>query len=347
MPGYEGQVTQGVKSQAAARFMARRMRRRPVSSVSATEGRCKRPGLRPVLVGAALLIAPVFGGCDGDEKAKQPPEPSLLFVQNASGGTLKAVEGKPGTYSLSLRGVDPHSLFFTDRPDRETGVVFADAMLRGLYRGGKPPPNAALEVLGGPSSQDVLAVELRRPRYNRSAGTMNYEARLLKDLTSPGLRHKDDRLDRKPPARFGRAALFIDSGGLGTTCHAHVTNLSSYAFKVQTATKWDTDSWDGRDPTGRLFGNDRGTPTWTYGTVSGFARGCHNTVVAAPQAAGNNRDATVRIDLTDPFPGDNQFSCTSARPEVFTCKQVAGSTTEGTNLMINYVIDDAANQPPP
>jgi len=125
-------------------------------------------------------------------------EASWLFVQNAESVEL---EGE----RLTLRGVDPVVLCFTDRPQRRTGTVPTGRFLGGWETGGTfegDPPNATLAVFG-PRGIDEAVVVLRNPRL--VGRNVTYDVDILEG--SSGLR--------------GPAALFIDSVGSGTPVVRH------------------------------------------------------------------------------------------------------------------------------
>ena len=61
--------------------------------------------------------------------ASTPKEASWLFVQNAERAELKA--GK-----LTLTGIDPSVVCFTDRPQRRTGTITTQKFVGGWEAGG-------------------------------------------------------------------------------------------------------------------------------------------------------------------------------------------------------------------
>lgn len=125
-------------------------------------------------------------------------EASWLFVQNAERAELKA-----GT--LTLTGIDPAVVCFTDRPDRRTGTVTTQKFVDGWKQGGvfaDVPPNATLAVFAGSGVQEAVVV-LRSPRL--VGRSLTYDAELLKGSATLA----------------GPAALFIDSVGSNTPIVRH------------------------------------------------------------------------------------------------------------------------------
>jgi len=127
---------------------------------------------------------------------KQSKNVDVLFVQNAK--NMSFSEGK-----LVLRGVNPVTVCFTDRPARLAGHMptskFVPLWSQGKDSFLKDNPNATLSVFGGDNVSD-LVVELSNPQL--SGDDLTYDARLLEGT---------------PPANGGACALFIDVIGMPAT----------------------------------------------------------------------------------------------------------------------------------
>jgi hypothetical protein len=127
--------------------------------------------------------------------------PSGLYVQMARRGSLSRADRR-GRATLTLKGVSPAMLFFSDRPERVAGQTATRSFVAGWRRAfGNDPPNAALSVLRRGTGRDLALELLRRPRYNARTATLTYRIRRLDDAGT-GLF----------PRRFNHASLFIDSG---------------------------------------------------------------------------------------------------------------------------------------
>ena len=129
-------------------------------------------------------------------------EPTFLYVQTAHSGTLSAQQAD-GRRILKLNNVSPSTVYFSDRPDRETGhestAEFIAEWGSGEDSFAKNPPNAALDVIGE-DSQSIAIVELMNAKYNSATQTLEYEVVMLDDETAGAI-----------PQSFDEAALFIDS----------------------------------------------------------------------------------------------------------------------------------------
>jgi len=158
--------------------------------------------------GAALAQAPA---------AQAPQIAQLLFVQNASGVEIDAAK-----HTLTLKGLSPTTLFFSDRPVRIAGHYRTEEYLQFWKKGPdsflKDPPNATLSVFeqGKDELSDVV-VTLRNPRV--SGSDISYDITVISgDLPKAG----------------GPAALFIDIIGLPFTplSFAGVARRTAYRTAV-------------------------------------------------------------------------------------------------------------------
>jgi hypothetical protein len=127
---------------------------------------------------------------------KQSNKVDVLFVQNAKNVTFS--EGK-----LILRGVNPVTVCFTDRPARMAGHMQTTKLIP-LWSQGKDSflkdnPNATLSIFNGDNVSD-LVVELSNPQV--SGNDLTYDARILEGT---------------PPVNGGACALFIDIIGMPAT----------------------------------------------------------------------------------------------------------------------------------
>src|SRR5216117_4087217 len=127
---------------------------------------------------------------------KQSGNVDVLFVQNAKNVSFN--KGK-----LVLRGVNPVTVCFTDRPARMAGHMqtsqFVPLWSRGKDSFLKDNPNATLSVFSGDNVSD-LVVELSNPQL--SGDDLTYDTRILEGTL---------------PAEGGPCALFIDVIGMPAT----------------------------------------------------------------------------------------------------------------------------------
>ncbi|MET0745063.1 MAG: hypothetical protein ABWY78_16950 [Microvirga sp.] len=154
--------------------------------------------MRSLLTAAMLAVAALGHGAAAQAQtapaglpgnATPMPPANWLFVQSAASVTYE------GT-TLTLKGVAPQTLMFTDRPERMTGdaptAKFVEFWTSGKSDFEKDPPNATLSatVDGKPH---LSVVELTNPQL--SGDTLTYTVKVLGDT---------------PPASGQVASLFID-----------------------------------------------------------------------------------------------------------------------------------------
>jgi len=140
-------------------------------------------------VGAGLLGASLTQAQDKQEEVQ------WLFVQNAQ----DVVMGKD---RLTLIGVSPTTIFFSDRPKRSAGHMTTEDFVREWKQGKSKegfhadPPNATLSVFAKEEIVDVV-VELKNPRL--AGGALVYDI---------------DVVEEDEPLPSGPVSLFIDPVGM-------------------------------------------------------------------------------------------------------------------------------------
>lgn len=156
-----------------------------------------RPSRRRLLAGGAGLAAALAAA--GAALAETPAEePDFLFVQTAKGMTYDAAAKR-----LTLTGVSPVTLFFSDRPERIAGNM-RTAHFEDFWKGGKDsflqdPPNADLSILEDGKLRQTVVV-LRDPK-----------------LEGEDLHYTVEIVDGDMPAAGAEASLFIDVIGMPLT----------------------------------------------------------------------------------------------------------------------------------
>jgi hypothetical protein len=118
------------------------------------------PTRRQVCTGGTALLAAAIAS-EAAAKDTNQSEADFLFVQTAKGMAYAADENR-----LTLRGVSPVTLFFSDRPDRIAGNMTTERFIPFWSEGEdsflSDPPNADLSILEGGRLMQVV-VELRDP----------------------------------------------------------------------------------------------------------------------------------------------------------------------------------------
>jgi len=155
--------------------------------------------------GAALSIKPALA------QAKQA---DFLFVQNAA--SMSYANGK-----LTLKGVSPVTVFFSDRPERIAGNMATSAFVPFWSDGkdsfSKDNPNANLSVLEKDKYNADIVVTLSNPVLK--GDELSYDVKILEGTM---------------PSSGGPASLFIDVIGMPLTpiSYAGVARRTAYRRAV-------------------------------------------------------------------------------------------------------------------
>lgn len=134
---------------------------------------------------------------------------SFLFVQQGQGGSL--VKGTNGTMTLTLTGVRPETVYFSDTPNRISGEISTGLFTSSSLWNATSSPNAALMLAGAPAANDTVILTLSDPQYNRTSATLQYSAVAVPDYQGEGLLAFRTFADPGVPEHFDQAMLFIDN----------------------------------------------------------------------------------------------------------------------------------------
>lgn len=160
---------------------------------------------------ATPAATPVFPSDPHPSADSAMTHPEFLFVQPFDAGTWAPKAGEEGTFVLTLTGVAEDTTYFSDRPERITGLAPTQPFLDGLGFGVANPPNAAIVAQTDSGEQDVLIVQLFDPVYDAAAATLAYDAKILADYGGRGLAHlAQQQADYEFESSFGEGSLFID-----------------------------------------------------------------------------------------------------------------------------------------
>lgn len=158
---------------------------------------------RRALLAAAAILGPLAltvrtaAATEGHAKAGHAAKMAdFLFVQNAKG--IIYADGK-----LTLKGVSPATVMFSDRPERIAGHMTTARFLPFWSEGSQSflldPPNATLSFLEDRAMEDVVLV-LQDPKLE--GDDLSYQVQVL---------------EGQLPEKGGAASLFIDIIGMPLT----------------------------------------------------------------------------------------------------------------------------------
>jgi hypothetical protein len=140
---------------------------------------------------------------------------SFLFVQEGTSGSL--VPGENGTMTLTLTGVRPDTIYFSDTPDRLSGGISTNTFSTSSLWNSTYAPNAALMLANAPAANDSVILTLSNPAYDRANATLRYTAVQVPNYTGEGLKAYEVFADPGIPQHFGQAMLFIDNAEIRVT----------------------------------------------------------------------------------------------------------------------------------
>lgn len=180
------------------------------------------------VVGLAVLVAGGTwwvldrddGAATGEAVADTTGSPSWLFSHTADAGKLTPSDD--GTYTLTMDGIDPKVMGFTDRPDRQTMILSAEQLVEAWpTMFADSAPNAVLVEHEPSGETDSLVVVLSDPRLD--GPTMTYTVDVLEDEAHPsGVEGIVNSTHVDPPAEFADVSLFIDDVDLEKSVYSCV-----------------------------------------------------------------------------------------------------------------------------
>ena len=130
--------------------------------------------------GEPAAEAPAQAAAEPAAQAAESTEPAYLFVQNAEG--IESADGK-----LTLKGVSPTTVYFTDRPERGAGQGRTEDFIK-MWDEGKDsfqadPPNATLSVFEAEDKVTNVVLALSNPRLNGQ--DLTYDVETLEGVLPP------------------------------------------------------------------------------------------------------------------------------------------------------------------
>ena len=145
---------------------------------------------------------------------------TVLYSVTADSGSLTPLPGVKDGYSLTLRSADPSTVWFTDRPYRDSGVLPTQVIAKS-FAVTSDPANVALVLHEPAEGTDTLVAVMRKSAYDTKSQTLTAELRILSSQeqakVTKGLSRHVKRADTKAPANFSRVSLFIDTNSSGTS----------------------------------------------------------------------------------------------------------------------------------
>jgi uncharacterized protein YjbI with pentapeptide repeats len=181
-----------------------------------------------VALGALAMVAPAAGARIHWPQSHRQSQPSrhpvvlhtpqrtrisLLYVLTSAAGTLTTQHGQ---LTLTLTGVEPQLVWFSDRPARRAGSFPARGIVSSWegFGFGRVPPNAALVYTDKRGNRDrTVILELSHPRVAGGGRVLRFAATVVDPRTvrSGDLASHARVADRRPASHLTDPSLFIDS----------------------------------------------------------------------------------------------------------------------------------------
>jgi hypothetical protein len=177
-------------------------------------------GLIAIVAVAVGLAAGAALWAEGDDDGDDP------MVAATSAGDLYVVDGRvasarstgPDTLEVSVEGATV--LWFSDRPARLHGNrPIRQFVAQWPATFGADPPNAAVLTPSDQQARRPIAVELQRPKFDRSTGVVRFVLRPERGSEGRAARWLAT-LDRAARSELGRLVLFVDNGALPSPASA-------------------------------------------------------------------------------------------------------------------------------
>lgn len=170
-----------------------------------------RSPLIPLLIAVTTLFVFTLGMSSGVHLMKdtKPTSTSLLFVQQSVTGSFRP--NGSGTYLLTMVGVKPHTLLFSDRPNRMVGSWTNTDFVTRWDRTSNAAINGVLMSHSPVDGKEYsIPVQLTDPTFNAFGGWLSYTVKVLNEKDST-LAISSDRHMETFPEILRSPALFIDA----------------------------------------------------------------------------------------------------------------------------------------
>jgi len=162
------------------------------------------------------LFALVIAGAAWWSASRQASEdPQWLFSQTAHGASL--IRNPNGEYTLTLKGIDPHVMAFTDRPARDTQIARTQSLVNSWATiFAEDPPNAVLVEHDPQGEANSVVLTLRNPQLISPTGgtngdTLTFDAVLITSENPSPFTKLAAGVHKNAPSQFSGVSLFIDN----------------------------------------------------------------------------------------------------------------------------------------
>ena len=143
-----------------------------------------------VLLAITLFTVSSLALASTQAEAPKSKNIAAQFVQTAKSATIVSIAEVKGEYKITLTNVDPYVSFFSDRPERVTGMLPLVEFIKDWNSDTKnsmrrDPPNVAIEGMQTSGEPIQLLGVLSQPKYEQAVGKMTYRFKLLSTPAKP------------------------------------------------------------------------------------------------------------------------------------------------------------------
>lgn len=175
--------------------------------------------------GLAIGSSSAASAAEQSTPAPSGGEAAWLFVQHFERATLApSADGA----ALTLDGVGPSVLAFTDRPFRLVSAAQTGDMWGRAIDPSNPPNAALLASPADGSPHQAVVVELLQAAYDESGKRLNAVVRVIGELVEPGLATIGTPVAVIDERQFGAGHLFVDDVLQTQDCDEVCSDNSSY-----------------------------------------------------------------------------------------------------------------------
>ena len=183
------------------------------------------------VVAVSLALTSFWSPVSLTAEAATSTSPSYLYVVTSSGGTITEEDG---TFAISLADTSDHVTYFSDRPERDAGVIDAATFTDEVFDFGATPNAALVTTIDGKSY--TFVIDMDRPIWDGT--TMRFHATPVGDVPEA----LSDLVSESSPlaeASLGASELFVDSAS--TECRIQVrteVDLTLERFSPSASHHW-------------------------------------------------------------------------------------------------------------
>lgn len=160
-----------------------------------------------IITATVVLAAGAAGAMWWFLDHQQDQTPSWLFSHTSDSGSLE--DNGDGSFTLTLNDIDPHTMAFTDRPNRDSAIIdTADLVERWPTMFADSAPNAVLVEHQATGEANSVVLTLENPSL--SGTTLTFDALVLTEEVPQSVENHADEIHLMPPTTFEAASLFID-----------------------------------------------------------------------------------------------------------------------------------------